>query len=1168
MNVKPEIEDAEIERRSHGFPVVGVGASAGGLEAFQSLIASMTPTSGLALVLVQHLDPNHESLLNELLARRSKVPVVTIEDNMEIEEGSIYLIPPGSSLSVEGYKMRLSSFDEPRGLRRPIDKFFESLAREHGSNSAAVVLSGTGSDGSVGVRAMKQAGALVLVQEPKQSKYDGMPRSAIATGAPDLVVPAEDVVGVAAEFFNRKSGIEPKIESDDELIARVSKHVLYSTGYDFSHYKPATLLRRIARRMSVLFITTPTEYLQRLISDQTEAEKLFSDMLINVTYFFRDRDAFESVQTNVIPQILESKGNGDDVRVWVAGCSTGQEPYSLAMLFAEEALRLDVSPTINVFATDIDPDALRRAREGRYPNSIVDEVPPELLERYFKKNSDGYEVGSELRKMIRFSRHSFIKDPPFSRLDMISCRNTIIYFDRWLQKRIMPIFHYAIKPGGFLFLGPSEHLGTGDEGFREIDGPSRVFQRLDGLPRPLALPLPSAQTLQTHLHDRKPTAAVEEVRIESRYEQIVLERHAPASAVIDQKRNVIHSSGRIGRFLELKPGAPRLNIADLAKDPLRDPVRRLLTAGVSEETTSRYLDWSGEVDSEPLSLILTLERIDEDASLVVFQDRIEPRRSESNVLVNTGGGTEVDYGYVQSLEDELEIARQTVRTTVEELETSNEELKSSNEEMMAMNEELQSANEELSTVNDELQQKVRELDEAYGDLRNFVESTNIAAIFLDEDMRLRSFTPAVETYFRVSETDHGRPLDDIKSNISTTPLLETCRAVAEADEKQSIELETVEGDTILQISILPYGTIAQERQGIVIILLPITELRRHARQLEVLEAEATERLAEIETIYRLSPQAMGLMAPDMTYLRVNERMAEINGTSIEGHIGKTILEIVPDLSAQVLEPVRDVFRSGEPIISMKVEGQTKARPDSVRNWEVSWYPVTREDEVIAVGVNVTDVTKYLEMETELRRMMQELQHRVKNMLANVVALVGRAKNERGEPEVVFQTLVKRIKALSHTHNVLTDQNWRGADLRSIIEPELLGVYGEDRITLRGPDVVLNAKSTVALGMTFHEMATNAAKYGALSNQAGSLTVSWAKLDEGDGDILVLRWVEENGPAAEEPSSTGFGTQLIDSTIRGSLRGSIEKTYGVGGYSAEIRLPMDGITRAYDEDEFA
>jgi len=1125
--------------------VIGVGASAGGLEAFQTLLSHLPERHDLALVLVQHLDPDHESLLPELLSKRTHTPVQSVTDGMEVRPGNIYLIPPGYSLTLEGDRLRLEAFDSPRGLRRPIDRFLVSLARSAGPGATGIILSGTGSDGAVGVKAIKEAGGLVFVQDPKQAKYDGMPRAALATGAVDLVLPSSEMVDVVNDYYNRRSGLEPSIRNDAEFIERVAKHVRYRTGHDFSHYKEGTFLRRLAVRMSVLGVDTPADYLKELIDNKAEAGRLFRDLLINVTSFFRDAEAFEALRENVVPKIVQAREGDDEIRVWVPGCSTGQEAYSIAILIAEEVRRVDANLRVAVFGTDIDDEALRIARRGVYPNSIGEEVPAEYLERYFRPTPGGYEVAPGLRDIVRFSNQSIVKDPPFSKLDLVSCRNVTIYFDQHLQELAIRVFHYALREDGFLFIGPSENPPVLQRYFCDFVTAARLFRRRAGPAKPLNLPNAGVPTISPS-GPRESYAPEFHQKI---HEQALLDHHVPPYLLLNLSGEVIYASDGAARYLAVKPGATKTGVLSLIRAELEGVVRRLINLQPERGERSER-EYQGEIAGTPARIVLTLERLEDDTALLVLRDQLDLREDRPGHGEADDGGLS---DYVRDLEEQLDGARQTIRTTVEELETSNEELKSSNEEMMSMNEELQSANEELSTINEELQNKVAELNEANADLSNFIRSTRIPTVFLDEDLRLRSFTPEAQGYFRFVEQDKGRRIDDIGADIAMPTVLELSQRVLSTGQAQEAELQTADGSAELVLRVLPYRTDSAPVAGVVFTLTDVTELRAGAREIEHQRAQAQKNLAEIEELYRVSPQAMALIDGDMRFLRVNQRMAEIDGVPIDEHFGRTVAEVMPRLGDQMAPPVREVFDTGQPVLDRRISGHTEAHPEQERVWEVDWYPILEHGAVRAVGVNVRDVTHQADMSRELQRVMKELQHRVKNMLSNVLALVNRARREATTDVEVFETLAKRIEALANTHRLLTTANWGAARIRDILEPELTDVYGADRVRLRGPDVALNARATLSVGMAIHELATNAAKYGAFSNSGGTVSLSWSRVDEGEGEIVRMVWQEQGGPEVETQGAQGFGSQLIQSTIEGGLEGAVEMDWRREGLRCTIEF---------------
>ena len=714
---------ASQSARAAPCPIVGLGASAGGLEAFQNFLAATPSDSGLAFVLVQHLDPTHESMLAELLGRRTEMPVRQITDGMPIEPNCVYLIPPNASLSITNAILRLSQFSEPRGFRRPIDDFFRSLAIDQGANAACVVLSGTGGDGSEGLRAVKEAGGLTLVQEPDTAKYDGMPKSAVATGLVDKILKVQQMPGAIRDYFDRGQANILNLPDVTDFLLRVCDELRHRLGHDFSQYKRSTMLRRIQRRMQVIGATAGEKYLEWLRDKPDEADLLFRDLLINVTCFFRDSEGFDYLRREVIPELLRGKGVGDTVRIWAPGCSSGEEAYSIAILMAEAMSRLRARPAVQIFATDIDEQMLQKARGASYPHTAVKDVPLELLDRYFYAQEDDYVLSQAIRDMVRVSNHNLIKDPPFSRVDLIACRNLLIYFNPSLQQRLIPVFHYALRQNGWLFLGSAENIAGRSDLFDTVENSAKIYRRRGAQRQSVAMPLfvqplahasPEADGAEA----RRTAAALLE-----RGDAVVrrmMERYAPAHVVVGHDYEVIRASNRTGKYLELAEGRPSTKVTDLAKRGFRSAVRGVLDDARRNQkrTVKRDLRIDGEEDAHVIDLIA--DPLNENDVLLVFQDVGAIRRE-----VEGDADIEVDnYSQelrVEQLEDELDETRSKLRTTVEELETSNEELKSSNEEMMSMNEELQSTNEELATVNEELKNKVDQLGRTNSDLQNFIE---------------------------------------------------------------------------------------------------------------------------------------------------------------------------------------------------------------------------------------------------------------------------------------------------------------------------------------------------------------------------------------------------------------------------------------------------------------
>ncbi|WP_238368663.1 CheR family methyltransferase [Mesobacterium pallidum] len=1133
---------------------VAVGASAGGLEAFQQLVKGLPDEHDLIIVLIQHLDPDHESLMPELIAARTGSKVRSVANGMTAEPGTIYLMPPGYEMQIKGLTFELVEFAKPRGLRRPIDRFFHSLAHEHGDHVCAVVLSGTGSDGANGAREIKGQGGLVLVQDPAQAKYDGMPQSVLDLSGADVTARAEDIIEVVQDYFSLRGDVVGELSTDQEFLARILRHVRYRTGHDFSDYKEATMLRRVAVRMSVLDLASPQDYMRHIVESKGEAELLFRDLLINVTSFFRDPEHFDTLRQQVVPDLVETAEEAGDIRVWVAGCSTGEEAYSIAMLLAEEISRVGKLVNVVIFGTDIDEQALAIARAGRYSDTLVDAVPEPLRERYFRATSDGYEVGPRLREMVRFSRHSFIKDPPFSKLDMVSCRNVMIYLRDNLQELSLRVFHYALEERGYLFLGPSENPKTVADLFAESQSRARIFRRRPGGAKPLNLGL-----MSNHVGGRPSTSRAEQREADalSNVERTVLNEFAPAYFHVSPGGEVIYTSASASRFLAVRGGKLTTNLFSLVRPELESVFRRAARIDAKSGSTSE-LEFQGEIAGRTERLVIASRRMEDGSQLFVIRDQLQIVEGRPRIDAESDGR---DSQYLRQLEEELDSAKQEIRTTVEELETSNEELKSSNEEMMSMNEELQSANEELTTINDELQEKLRELNQLNIDLNNFVSSARVPTVFMDDELRLKRFTPEARLFFSFSEADLGRPMTDLSSEIDQDRLLALCAQVIETQVELSEEFETRNGETHLVVQVMPYSPDGHQGRGAVVTLQDVTTLRAAVETAEQAKAEAQHQKDEVERVYRTSPLAMGLIDPDMRYVRLNQKLAEINGAPLEDHIGRTVREIIPDVADQTEALVRQVLETREPIHGQRVTGSNRSEPDVTHIWESDWLPFYRGDALRGVSVTVREITDEVTMADNLREIMRELEHRVKNMLANVNALVNRAARDATTDAEVFRVLGDRIQALAKTHALLTAESWSYADLHDLLAAETTLIYGADRVGLSGPPIRVTADAALAISMASHELSTNAAKYGAFSVEDGRVDLAWSRITDAEGDRLRIEWRESGGPRVEAPERSGFGSKLIKSTIEGNLPGKVDYSWEPGGLRVVVNVDFSSVSPA-------
>ncbi len=848
------------------FPVVGLGASAGGLPALLRLFENMPPTSGMAFVVILHLSPKHSSAADSVLQRVTTMPVVQVTARIPIRANHIYVIAPNQQLSMDDGHLAVTQLDRPHGTHVAIDVFFRTLAEAHRTRAVAVVLSGTGSDGAVGLERIKELGGVALAQEPADSEHEGMPVAAIATGMVDFVLPAAAMPPKLLELWEvaRNIHLPPADEdsedglgdaddetdgaTDEEALQRVITMLCADTGHDFRHYKRATVLRRIERRLQVKGVTSLPEYADLLEREPLEFKALLKDMLIGVTNFFRDREAFEALERGVIPDLFRNKVPGEQVRVWVAACATGQEAYSLAMLLADHAATLPKPNEVQVFASDIDEQAISIARAGTYPAAIVMDVPPPRLRQFFTKEDDRYRIRKTVRDRILFASHNLLRDPPFSKLDMISCRNLLIYLNREVQLRVLEMFHSALKPDGYLFLGSSESADAAAEFFVPFDKKNRIY-RARMLSRS-ARYLPALSSAPIH---RLPELANHGVQVRRQFSygevhQRALSKFAPPSLVVDRDSDIVHMSDTAGRFLRHIGGEPSRNVLALVLPELRLELRtalyQALQTGNSVEA-QRVLLKRGE---RTYFVNMIVRPFNDDVAateflLVLFEEIEQTMNTDT-------GATPIEPKdlVLNQMEAELQRSKEKLQETIEHAEVSNEELRASNEELQAINEELRSAtekletskeelqsvNEELITVNYELKVKVEETGKANDDLNNLIASTDIATIFVDRALRIKRFTPRAADIFSIIPTDIGRSLLDITHRLDYDHLAEDVSATFDTLRPVERELRSNDGRYYI-VRLLPYRTTEDKIEGAVMTFIDISRRR---------EAEAKARLGE------------------------------------------------------------------------------------------------------------------------------------------------------------------------------------------------------------------------------------------------------------------------------------------------------------------------------------
>ena len=845
------------------FPIVGIGASAGGLEALELFLANAPANSGMAFVIVQHLDPTHKDIMVELLQRGTAMLVLQVKDRTRVKPDCVYVIPPNKDMSILHGVLHLLDPVAPRGLRLPIDFFFRSLADDRQEHSIGVILSGMGSDGTLGLRAIKEKAGVAFVQEPASAKFDGMPRSAIEAGLADVTAPVEALPGRISVYLHHAPLIvqsdPPAGEKDQSSLEKVMLLLRAQTGHDFSLYKKNTIYRRIERRMGIHQVDKIANYVRFLQENPQEVTLLFRELLIGVTSFFRDPEAWEQLKTAVLPALLAGQTPDRALRAWVPACSTGEEAYSLAMLFKEA---LESQGTLNpvrnvslqVFATDLDPDAIVKAREGVFPANIAADVSVERLGRFFVPVERGYQVVKSIREMVIFAPQNIIMDPPFTKLDLLSCRNLLIYLTPELQKKLLPLFHYSLNPGGFLFLGSAETIGGFGNLFAPLAGKSRLYRRRDSDPQAEPVEFPAAFVA----HRGAPAQATQPpVNIQALAEQMLLNTYSPAAVLTNDKGDILYISGRTGKYLEPAAGKANWNIFAMAREGLRYELSAAFRKALRQKERLTIRNLAVDTDSGTQAVDVTLQHIHEPVAMrgmcmIVFNEVAappgpqaagKPRRATSHSARAAELEQDIEHGRqeVQAIREEMQSAQEELKSAYEELQSTNEELQSTNEELTTSKEEMQSMNEELQTVNHELQARVDELSRINNDMKNLLDSTDIATLFLDSHLCVRRFTSETSKVTRLLPGDVGRPVTDIASALLYPELANDARQVLLTLAKVDKQIATVDGNWFAA-RILPYRTLENVIDGVVITFTDITVSKKLEAELRATDARLRDLL--------------------------------------------------------------------------------------------------------------------------------------------------------------------------------------------------------------------------------------------------------------------------------------------------------------------------------------
>ncbi|KAF0128697.1 MAG: two-component system chemotaxis family CheB/CheR fusion protein [Bacteroidetes bacterium] len=829
-----------------GLRIVGIGASAGGLEALEQFFGNVPENSGLAYVVIQHLDPNHIGIMPELLQRATLMKVLQATDNLQVKPNHVYVIPPNKSMSVLNGHLFLFEPIELRGLRLPIDYFFRSLAADQHENSIGIILSGMGSDGSLGLKAIKEKNGIVAVQDPATAKFDGMPNSAVNAVVVDILAPANELPQKLIAFLKLSPAIVQKTEIDDKSKGNLEKIVILlraQTGHDFSLYKKNTLFRRIERRMNVHQIGKISYYVRFLQENPKELEILFKELLIGVTNFFRDAVVWEKLKENVLPALLEEAPSGHVFRAWITGCSTGEEAYSLAIVFKEtyEKVKKDKNFTLQIFATDIDNDAIEQGRKGIFSSNIVADVSPERLSQFFVKDENGFRVNTAIREMVVFAPHNVIKDPPFTKLDLLFCRNLLIYMENELQRKLMNLFHYALSVGGVMLLGSAENENSQNNIFSAIDAKLKIYRRSVSVSNTELIDFPSSFTrpMKKISESIKPVKVVD--NIQTLADQLLLQRFAPASVLINPDGDILYITGRTGKYLEPSAGKANMNIYAMAREGLKTELPGAIRKAKqsSEPVKLHHLKIGSNGGTQIVDI--TLQQIEKPEAIkgniiIVFADVADiPQSAKGKANKKSQNSTirekELELE-LQRANEELHSTREEMQTTQEELKSTNEEMQSTNEELQSTNEELttskeemQSLNEELQTVNIELQSKINDFMVANNDMKNLLNSTDIATLFLDKELNIRRFTDETTKLFKLRQTDIGRPFTDMVSELKYPEIANHAHEVLRMLVFKETEIITND-QRWFTVRIMPYRTYDDRIDGLVITFIDITKAKK------------------------------------------------------------------------------------------------------------------------------------------------------------------------------------------------------------------------------------------------------------------------------------------------------------------------------------------------------
>ncbi|MFW6185895.1 MAG: CheR family methyltransferase [Halobacteriota archaeon] len=959
-------------------PVVGMGASAGGLKAIERFFTNMPETrSGASFVLVQHLDPKHKSVLKDLIKRYTEMAVYESTEGTTIKPNTVYIIPPNKDIALRGGKLRLTEPNRKRGLWMPIDHFFRSLAKDKKEHSICIILSGTGSDGTLGLKEIKGAGGMAMAQDPESAEYDGMPRSAINTGMIDFVLSPDKMPEQLISYLDHAFGkIAPGVieegVSDSDNINEIFNLLYKRTGHDFSHYKRKTIIRRIGRRMALSSIEKMDRYVHYLQKNHSEIDYLFKELLITVTSFFRDPEAFEVLREQAVVPLLRDADTEGSVRIWVPGCATGEEAYSIAMLVQETLESLQKNVNVQIFATDIDEDSIDKARNGFYPDNIGADVSTERLDRFFRWEDSKYRVNKSIRDMVVFAEQNVLEDPPFSNMDLISCRNLLIYMGQEPQKKLIPLFHYSLKPGGYLFLGTSESIDGFTDLFETVNRKLKLFKS-----KKIPKKLPEGFSWIAQSSHKVPGADIKpaETAVPKRgcniaelAKNTLLEHHTPSSVIVNKEGEILYVHGDTGRYLQPAKGEASLNIISMAREGLEEPLTIAIHKVVNQNIPVSHSNVKVKNNGGVNIVNLEVEPIlgDKDMQgliMVVFDDVTPPEGEEArevgeNVTDKDQRIKQLEHElnskkeYLQTIIEELQTSNEELQSTNEELQSSNEELQSTNEELETSQEELKSVNEELETVNQEHQETIEDLKNANSDIKNLLNSIKVGTLLLDRGLTIKRFTSITKEVLNLIDSDVGRPIKDISTNLNYDNLIQDVREVLDSLIPKETEAQTESGNWFL-VRILPYRTVNDVIEGVVVTFIDITQ----RKQME-------EELRRLVTVVNDSNDAITVHDFTGKIINWNRGAEKMYGYSENEALRMNVRELVPEEKRKEALKYIEKINRGESVESFETQRITK----DGRILDV-WLTVTElvddDGESIAVSTTERDITERKKTEREL-----------------------------------------------------------------------------------------------------------------------------------------------------------------------------------------------------------